>query len=76
MWMYIQVMQAISKPMTAEKLLDLSDKGIYNIYVSKDGKYPAIVRKHILLTRDIDDDTVNELVYAVNDLVDYYKTKS
>ncbi|MGI5858862.1 MAG: hypothetical protein ACOX8P_06015, partial [Tepidanaerobacteraceae bacterium] len=60
---------------SGEVTFDLSDKGIYNIYVSKDGKYPAIVRKHILLTRDIDDDTVNELVYAVNDLVDYYKNK-
>ena len=55
-----------------EVTFSLNDKGIYNIYVSKDGEYPAIVRKHILLTRNIDDDSVNRLAYAVDDLINYY----
>lgn len=56
-----------------EVTFNIGDRGIYNIYVSKDGEYPAIVRKHILLTRDMDDNAVSELVYSVDDLVNYYR---
>jgi prenyltransferase beta subunit len=56
-----------------EVTFSLNDKGIYNIYVSKDGEYPAIVRKYILLTRNIDDDSVNRLACAVDGLINYYK---